>query len=354
MRFSSLPPEIHDQILSQLSPIQRFNIKHLLYNLPYHNLFDEETQQSIVEEGIPMMNIFWNKLDKYHLPSYALRKGSIETLKYLETLGYNFNRLDQLLEAAEYGNESIVMYLHDEGIPWNAAVCAYACKGNQLDLLKRLRKMNVPWNEYCFIFAAKHGHLRIVTWLTENRCVADEYALATAARNGHYDVVTYLYTNCHIMIHTDVVFLSGIASGNTDIVRYLHQNGLTSPNVPIFVSWYGCQPDMLECLLELGYNIGSNEATIAAYYGNNDLVIALYEKDLCQNSDLYFVATIANNEVIKKYISSHNPLVEFLYISPYDKMRRKYGLWAVEKVLSLFVWLRMKIEKIDPESYYGY
>lgn len=122
MSLSSLPLEIvHKEILCYLSSIQCLVIKNLLYRVPYPSTFNATIHESIVEEGIPLIKYFWNKMDKTSLPYYVLRKGNLEALKYLEFRGYIFNEFDQLLEAVEYGNEPLVMcfYNKDIPIPWN-------------------------------------------------------------------------------------------------------------------------------------------------------------------------------------------------------------------------------------------
>lgn len=237
-------------------------------------------------------------------------------------------------------------------------MCAYACKGNQLDLLKKLRYLGVPWDEFCFIFAAQRGHLEIIKYLHENGCKVDEYAVAAAAKGGYYDCVTYLVSNCRIMVYTDVAFLSAIAGGNTDIVWYLRQNGYHSQHTSDFVAWYGCNSEMLECLLSLRYTMGFIEAVIATYYGNNELVISLYEKGVCRNGFLYFMADLVRNEAIKKYVRRQNPLVDLLHISFLERMRLRGMIWLIEKNTKIWAWVRvyllMEKKKINPQYYYGY
>jgi len=60
---------------------------------------------------------------------------------------------------------NVLKWLHDNGCPWDATVCAYAAKYGQFEMLKYLLQNGCPIDDRAIKYATDEGHSVIVNWL---------------------------------------------------------------------------------------------------------------------------------------------------------------------------------------------
>ena len=95
-------------------------------------------------------------------------------------------------QVAESGHLDCLIYLHEEGCPWNETTCEKAARNGHLDILKYLHEEGCPWDESTCKAAAMNGHLDCLIYLRENGCPWNKYTFYHAAYNGHLDMLKYL------------------------------------------------------------------------------------------------------------------------------------------------------------------
>jgi hypothetical protein len=67
----------------------------------------------------------------------------------------------------------MLKWLHEQGCPWNEDACAFAARGDQLDLLIWLREQGCPWKGKMLFFAKENGSRDVYKWLF-NGCTDKE------------------------------------------------------------------------------------------------------------------------------------------------------------------------------------
>ena len=69
----------------------------------------------------------------------------------------------------------MLKYLHENGCPWNNSVCVYACKNNNLEMLKYaienecfLNDKFLDNNSLMYMYTARNGNLEMLKYLDGN------------------------------------------------------------------------------------------------------------------------------------------------------------------------------------------
>lgn len=136
MSIKLVPREIIEQEF-HLSLIYNVILRKELNRIPYPRVFSKELQLSIIEEGLPLLFRFWEKMDLTNIRSYALERGNGEVLEALRLLDYPFDSMKDMIEAAEYGNYEAICYLRNRGIPCNKKVMAAAAASFSSSAVKK-------------------------------------------------------------------------------------------------------------------------------------------------------------------------------------------------------------------------
>ena len=67
----------------------------------------------------------------------------------------------------------ILQYAHEEGCPWDEAVCSAAAEKGHLDILRYAHSQGCPWDGEACTTAAIEGHLEILQWCVAKGCPWD-------------------------------------------------------------------------------------------------------------------------------------------------------------------------------------
>ena len=95
--------------------------------------------------------------------------------------------------AALGGCLELLMWLRDNGCPWNASTCSNAALGGHLEVLKYAHEKGCKWNALTCSEAAEGGHLEVLKYAHENGCPWNEWTCYAAARRGHFEVLKYAH-----------------------------------------------------------------------------------------------------------------------------------------------------------------
>ena len=95
------------------------------------------------------------------------RLGSLELLKWANSIGCPLSNTNACTEASYEGNLEILKWLRAHGCPWDDSACVVAARRGNLDILIWLRENNCPWSKTCE-FAARSGQLNVLKWAREN------------------------------------------------------------------------------------------------------------------------------------------------------------------------------------------
>lgn len=307
MSIQSLPREIIKEEL-HLSPIHHLILRKELYRIPYPSKFSNEIQESIVEEGLPVLSRFWNKMDLIKVRSYALRKGDAEVLEALRLLDYPFDSINDMIEAAEYGNYEAICYLRKRGISCNQKVMAAVAKGGHLSILKQLRRDGVPWNSWCWIFAARNCDLAILQYLYEEKCPIFTSILRYVVFTGTEEVLRFFLHHRIPIDMDDMILICAIASGNIAMVRLLDEHNITEDSFTTLS--YSClfnQSHIVDYYLSLpGYRLTSLHLGIAAVLGNLQIIQRCIEQGIGIPSFVHDISSLMNRTEITSYLHNNN------------------------------------------------
>ena len=130
-------------------------------------------------------------------------EGDVEALKWLteqfEVQWSTYRNEDSFQcmprAAALHGNLEVLMYLHENGYPWDSFTCKEAAGGGHLELLKYLHENGCPWDRDTCAATAWDGHLEVLKYLHENGCPWDQHTCNLAAMQGQLEVLKYLHEN---------------------------------------------------------------------------------------------------------------------------------------------------------------
>ena len=83
--------------------------------------------------------------------------------------------------AALGGQLEVLMWLIDNGYPWDERTCAHAAYGGHLEVLKYAHEKGCPWDADTCQEAARGGHLEVLKYAHENGCPWDWRTCRAAA-----------------------------------------------------------------------------------------------------------------------------------------------------------------------------
>ena len=75
--------------------------------------------------------------------------------------------------AAAVGSFSLMKWLREKGVPWDATTCCEAAKQGNLEMLEWLRENRCSWQTRTCAAAALGGHFEVLKWLRANGCSWD-------------------------------------------------------------------------------------------------------------------------------------------------------------------------------------
>jgi hypothetical protein len=122
------------------------------------------------------------------------RHGHLAILLFLDTLNLDISAQAWRAVsyfAADFGHLPILQWLHAQGHPLEAQICAFAAKGGHLACLQWARANGCPWGERTCWCAASMGHLDVIQWARANGCPWDVNTCTQAAMGGHLEVLQW-------------------------------------------------------------------------------------------------------------------------------------------------------------------
>ena len=86
-----------------------------------------------------------------------------------ETLCWPLNR-NMMCTAVLAGCIDSVLFLHEQGVPFDTGDCATAAGDGNLKLLQLLRDLGCPWDQRAAAFAVARKRLAVLEWLKNADC----------------------------------------------------------------------------------------------------------------------------------------------------------------------------------------
>lgn len=207
---------------------------------------DLELLMYLREQGCP-----WNNLTVIS----AIDNGHLNCFLYARDQNCPLNEEQEpKYYAANAGQIEIMTYLHNHGETWNVHSMREAASGGRVVCLKYLRDQGCPWNATVCRSAAGSGQLECLMFLHENGCPWDASAPGYAIVNNHLPCLKYLVEQkCDLAI---CQILAAIAWHDKyyDCLRFAHENGCILPQYVAETFDFEKQGE-LWCFLRLGFGL---------------------------------------------------------------------------------------------------
>jgi hypothetical protein len=128
-----------------------------------------------------------------HVLLGAAKAASVPKLQWLHLEQGCMLRADATYHAARKGSTETLRWLEEHGSAFTADTCEGAAAGGQLHVLQWLRDQGCEWKDSVCVAAASHGHLTALQWLLEQGCPwkLDKVCNA-AAKSGSVETLEYL------------------------------------------------------------------------------------------------------------------------------------------------------------------
>lgn len=200
------------------------------------------------------------KIISFNIVKYAIKKGHINILRYIDVLVKNKNELvflksfkypkitKCLQNSCKYSHMKLIDFYIDKGADVSAenSLCLKkAAEYGHLIVVKYLVDLGVDIiakeperiyikenygkivDNYALIMAAKNGHLDVVSYLVEkgaNPKSSKDYGMRLAAKYGHYEVVKFLVENgCNANCDRAIIWCC--EENHLEILKYLVSKG---------------------------------------------------------------------------------------------------------------------------------
>lgn len=123
-------------------------------------------------------------------------------------------------DAIIAGNTRAVVFLHENGCPWECFMVREAIKRNHIYIAQYMLQNGCPWDPLIYVDLIRNGHdigairfflglgyacsplamtvaagtgrMDVVKLLAEHRCPYEVYAVYRAEEHGHHDIAAYL------------------------------------------------------------------------------------------------------------------------------------------------------------------
>ncbi|XP_060879868.1 uncharacterized protein LOC132951864 [Metopolophium dirhodum] len=130
----------------------------------------------------------------HNLCTLIARFGSIESLRYLRSLGFSWNT-STAAEAARFNQLEFLKYLHQHGCPWDATTCYLAAQNGNLECLKYAHTNGCEWDMRTCHGAAQFGYIRCLKYAHSNGCEWNILTTLMAAINKQHRCFRYAIRN---------------------------------------------------------------------------------------------------------------------------------------------------------------
>jgi len=171
--------------------------------------------------------------------NHAAGYGQIEVLKYLRSIGWEFNSetlchavrpannlacvkflveagcvmsADVINSAACYGNLVCLQYLREKGCEWDARAPTFATWTGQLACLIYLHRYGCPLNSNITVAAATNNQLACLQYAHKYGCMCTAATIETARKNYSWKCFCYAVWHCthldRLLVYMDILALS--------------------------------------------------------------------------------------------------------------------------------------------------
>lgn len=177
-------------------------------NPPTNKLYDD----------LLIMMLRYNYISIYNI----IACGRVNVLSSIQITTYNCFMTEQ---ASRYGRLGCLIYLRQNGCPWNKWTCIYAAQYGHLNCLQWAHWNGCEWDTEVCIKSAEGGYLDCLQYACDNGCPVDHRTADRAALNGHLDCLKYIHA-IGIMWGTDAY--ECLRYGHNECYNYImsHENGL--------------------------------------------------------------------------------------------------------------------------------
>lgn len=145
---------------------------------PWYNLYGDDGMQYIMNQ---------NKSSQ--ACNIAAQYGNLSMLQYLHQNGFSWST-DTPAHAASNGHLDCLKYLYENGCPWNTHTCRKAVNYKQVDCLRYAHENGCPFSsDLTSIFTS----LACLQYLYENGCEWDSNTCRTYALGQNIERLTYVH-----------------------------------------------------------------------------------------------------------------------------------------------------------------
>lgn len=264
----------------------------------------------------------------FNIIKYAIKKGHIDILKYIDDLiknkkeliflkSFKYPKIDKCLQiSCKYGHMELIDFYIGKGgdvSAGNSLCLKKAAEYGHLIVVKYLVGLGID------IIAKEHKHI----YIEENYGkIVDNYALIMAAKNGHFDVVSYLVEKgANPKSSNDYGMRLAAKYGHYEVVKFLVENGCDA-DCDRAIIWC-CEENHLEILKYLvgkGANIFSDinndeDSPIAraCVFGRTEIVeylVGLGVNIIDHNFNLVACAISSENFDLVYYLVDHGANIQ--------------------------------------------
>ena len=164
-------------------------IKYLKNTDLYVSLFISKKFAKIVGKGIKTLITMQ---DTHLMMKDAIKYGSVSQLLWIEKMGFYYQKHRICEIAASGGNLEVLIYVHENGYPWNEYTSQKAAGNGSLECLKYIHENGCPWDEYISLCAV-YGGLSIFKYCYDEGCpwIRDKCLEICEAQNKH-DIIDWI------------------------------------------------------------------------------------------------------------------------------------------------------------------
>lgn len=163
---------------------------------------------------------------RHSIGSYCGKRGYFALLQYVHTRSNARLQLSICTcagwSAAKYGHVNILEWLDDHAYACDAAICARAARGNQLETLNWTHARGYLLTPKCVHYAAEHGNLEMLEWLYDRGCIHNVDAALAASSAGRLHVLKWLYEQRGVL-RGRYLCSAAATGGHLDVLKWLRE-----------------------------------------------------------------------------------------------------------------------------------
>ena len=213
----------------------------------------------------------------YRIVRACAKLGNFKIMKKFLKLGIK-SHLDEFIiaAAAKGGQLEMCQWLKEQQLPCDSNLPMYAAIGNHLHIVKWAHENNISWNYLTFLRAIETNNLEFVKYLFENECPRnDKRSIEIALEKCDLDIVKYLHENGLSFPIDSLEYACG--KGNIDVIQYCLDNGCLWTSLSLRVSARKDRLEVIKWAITKGGFLSKHVFSSAAIGGHIDVLQYLFD-----------------------------------------------------------------------------